>query len=86
MIHETTGRYWKKYHTLPVEIRSLADKKFAQLKENPQHPSLHFKKIKNFWSVRVGLSYRALGLDVPGKNTVIWFWIGNHQEYEQLIS
>jgi hypothetical protein len=35
--------------------RAPADKNYALLKENPQHPSLQFKKIGRFWSVRVGL-------------------------------
>jgi hypothetical protein len=32
------------------------------LKENPNHSSLHLKKIKNYYSVRAGLKFRALGI------------------------
>jgi len=62
----------------------LADKNFQLLKTNPRHPSLHFKKIRDIWSARVGLHYRALALDDP-PDGVVWFWIGRHDQYESLI-
>ncbi len=34
------------------------------LKDNPFHPSLHFKKIGRFWSVRISDHYRALAVKV----------------------
>jgi hypothetical protein len=39
--------FWKCYEQLPAEIKELADKNYQLLKENPNHPSLHLKKIKN---------------------------------------
>jgi hypothetical protein len=81
--HFTASSFWKHYHHLPDEIRDLADKNFKLLKADPQHPSLHFKKIDRLWSVRVGLHYRALGLDK--RDSVVWFWIGSHPEYERLL-
>jgi hypothetical protein len=54
---------------------------------DPQHPSLHLKKLgttKELWSVRVGMHYRALGLDKP--EGIVWFWIGSHAEYDKLLS
>jgi len=68
---------------MPAEIQAAADKNFALLKENPHHPSLHFKKIGALWSARVGDHYRALGHDVEGG--VHWFWIGSHADYDKLI-
>jgi hypothetical protein len=44
-------------------VQQLADENFALLKSNPQHPSLHFKKVGRFWSARVGLQYRALAVE-----------------------
>jgi hypothetical protein len=46
--------------------RELADKNYQLLKRDPNHPSLHFKKVGRFRSVRIGLRYRALGTDVDG--------------------
>ena len=39
----------------PEDIRDLTDKNFGLLKDNPMHPSLHFKKGGRFRSARVGL-------------------------------
>jgi len=71
------------YRGLPVDVRALADKNFELLKSDPQHPSLQFKPIGRFRSVRVGLHYRALGVEVP--DGVSWFWIGTHAEYDRLV-
>jgi len=58
--HFTTSTFWEYYCQLPQEIQELADKNYELLKQDPKHPSLHFKKIKSLWSVRVGKNYRAL--------------------------
>jgi hypothetical protein len=42
-----------------------------------------FKKVQTFWSARITDDYRALG--VLEGDTVIWFWIGTHEEYERLM-
>jgi hypothetical protein len=83
MKHFTHPRFWQQYEKLPAEVQQLADKNFALLKSNPQHPSLHFKRVGRFWSVRVGLDYRALAVDGP--EGPIWFWIGDHTEYDRLL-
>jgi mRNA-degrading endonuclease RelE of RelBE toxin-antitoxin system len=86
MKHLTLPRYWRHYQTLPRQVQKLADKNFQLLKTNPYHPSLHFKKIGRespLWSVRVGKHYRALGREKPAG--IVWFWIGSHAEYEQLL-
>lgn len=82
-MHRATDSFWRLYHALPKEVRDSADKCFALLQQNPHHPSLHFKKIGNFWSVRVNLAYRALAV-FDGED-FIWVWIGIHDEYERLI-
>jgi hypothetical protein len=43
--HRATADFWREYDALPQEIRARADKQFSLLKANPQHPSLHFKKV-----------------------------------------
>jgi hypothetical protein len=49
------------------------------LKNNPQHPSLQFKKLGNrngqeIWSARVTSIYRVLAVKLPDE--YVWFWIG----------
>ena len=83
MKHLASPDFWACYRTLPQEIRTLADRRFALLKKNPQHPSLHLKRAGRFWSVRVGLHYRALGLAVS--EGVLWFWVGSHAEYDKIV-
>jgi hypothetical protein len=71
------------YGALPEEVRSLADKNFVLLKSNPKHPSLHFKRLGDLWSVRVGAHYRALGTQVEDR--MLWAWIGTHREYDKIV-
>ena len=78
MKHSAASSFWENYNSLPTSTRSLADKNFRILKETPRHPSLRLKKINNFWSVRVGLNHRAVGISNPEKEGIIWIWIGNH--------
>jgi hypothetical protein len=75
--------FWETYQRLPEPVRALADKNYALLKQNPQHPSLHFKKVGRFWSVRVGSRYRALAVEIEGG--LLWFWIGSHADYDGLL-
>jgi hypothetical protein len=84
MSYRTTPRFWRSYESLPEEVRRLADSSFQLLRTDPRHPSIHFKKVGRFWSARVGLHYRALAVE-QGED-VVWFWIGSHAEYDQLIA
>ena len=68
---------------MPAEVQRLADRAYAYLKDDPHHPSLHFKKVGRFWSVRVGGHHRALAVEAP--DGPVWFWIGSHADYDQLI-
>jgi hypothetical protein len=81
--HYASSRYWATYEALATNVRVLADKSFALLKNDPTHPSLHFKRIGHLWSVRVGDRYRALGTDV--EDGIMWFWIGTHAEYDKIV-
>ena len=83
MRHRATSKFWRFHAQLPEQIRQLADENYALLKTDPRHPSLHFKKVGRFWSVRVGLHYRAIA--VEDGTDFIWFWIGHHGEYDRLI-
>ncbi len=78
-----TPKFWKAHEALPLSVQKVADRNFELLKENPYHPSLHFKKVGAYWSVRAGLQYRALG--VQEGDAIIWFWIGSHAQYDKLI-
>jgi len=81
--HFASPAFWEAYGKLPENVRALADKNYALLKENPRHPSLQFKKVGRFWSVRVGSRYRALAVQVD--EDLLWFWIGSHSDYDAIV-
>ena len=83
MKHYASPDFWACYRSLPEEVRKLADQAFEHLKRDTRHPSLQLKRVGRFSSARVGGSYRALGLDA--KDGIIWFWIGTHAEYDELL-
>ena len=83
MRHLASTQFWTLYEALPADVRALADKNFALLKSDPRHPSLHFKRIGDLWSVRVGDHYRALGTEV--KEGIYWIWAGTHAEYDRIV-
>ncbi len=82
-MHRASSRFWKCFDKIPSFIQKRADENFEILKSNPHHPSLHFKKIGSFWSVRIGLNHRALAIE-DGED-FIWVWVGNHDEYEKML-
>ena len=82
-MHRATSRFWTCFANLSEDVQNVARKNYALLKDNPQHPSLHFKKVGTFWSVRVGLTHRALA--VEDEDGFIWVWIGTHDEYQRMI-
>jgi hypothetical protein len=81
-MHYATPKFWKYYDALPENVQKTAAQCYELLKADPSHPSLHFKKVGKNWSVRAGLDYRALGVEVEGG--ISWFWIGTHAEYDKL--
>ncbi len=71
---------------LPEEVREQARRAYRLWRANPSHPGLRFKPIRGhvgLYSMRVGRGWRALGR-LEG-DTVTWFWIGSHAEYDGLI-
>ena len=82
MRHFASPSFWEAYAKLPENIRALADKNYALLKQDPRHRSLQLKRVGRFWSVRVG-RYRALAVEVDAD--LLWFWIGSHADYDALI-
>jgi mRNA-degrading endonuclease RelE of RelBE toxin-antitoxin system len=73
------------YKRLPLSIRKQAREIYKIWKENPNHPSLHFKSlVRNFWSVRITDDYRAIGIRDPS-DAITWVFIGSHSDYDKII-
>jgi len=83
MNSQTLPSFWKAYSRLDESIKLRARKAYYLWRENPSHPSLRFKCIntkENIWSVRVTKNCRAIG--VLDGDMITWFWVGNHDDYE----
>lgn len=78
-----TPSFRKLYAELPKEVRDQARKRFRLWSDHPRHPSLHFKKVGEYWSARVDNDYRVLGTLTDG--CMIWFFNGRHSGYDRLI-
>ena len=81
----TLPSFWEAYFSLDQNIKISVRKAYYLWRENPFHPSLHFKCInekEDIWSVRITRSYRAVGILV---GDITWFWIGSHDDYEKFF-
>jgi hypothetical protein len=86
MISHATNKFWKSFEQLPKPIQAKAKSAFLLWKRDSAHPSLYFKKIhseKPIYSVRIGSSHLAIG--IRENKTMIWFWIGSHETYNNLV-
>lgn len=71
---------------LPEPIQERTRKAYQQFKQDPTYPSLRFKKVHPrfpIYSARISKDYRAVGQ--LENDTVIWFWLGSHAEYDRLL-
>jgi mRNA-degrading endonuclease HigB of HigAB toxin-antitoxin module len=86
MESSVTKAFRKKLGNLPISVQDQAAKAYALWQEDPYHPSLQFKRVSQrqpIYSVRVSLNYRVLGLFESER--VYWYWIGAHDEYDELL-
>lgn len=87
MNSRTTRRFRHLLGALPAHRRTQARDACALFRQHPSHPGLRFKKAHAdtpAYSARVGMGYRALGA-LDG-DTVVWFWIGSHADYDKLLA
>ena len=71
---------------LSKPIQEQTRKAYRQFKQDPSYPSLRFKKVHPqlpIYSARINRDYRAVGQ--LEEDTVIWFWVGSHAEYDLLL-
>ena len=83
MNHLAEPEFWACDRRLPPEVRDLADRCFALMRADPRHPSIRLKKVGDYWSARIGLHYRALASERAEE--LVWFRLGPHSRYDQLI-
>ena len=86
MNSKTTREFREKLSSLPAHVQRQAHEAYALFRQNPAHPGLRFRQVHPtppIYSARVGIGYRAVG-SLEG-DTVVWFWIGSHAEYDRLL-
>jgi hypothetical protein len=86
MISRTTDHFWSCYNELPEEIKKEAKKAYNLFIKDPYSPGLRFKRIHStrpIFSLRITRDYRAVG--IKQDENMIWFWIGSHSDYENLL-
>jgi mRNA-degrading endonuclease RelE of RelBE toxin-antitoxin system len=87
MKSSVTKAFRKRLSDLPVSVQEQAAKAYALWQEDPYYPSLQFKKVSQrqpIYSARVSLNYRVLGL--LESDHIYWYWIGTHDEYDDLLN
>lgn len=86
MKSHTTARFRQALQNLLPAVRERTKMAYRLFQQNPFHPSLRFKRVhptKPIYSLRITRDYRALG--VKEGDTIVWFWIGAHEDYERLL-
>ena len=87
MTSHTTESFRRLFRQLPSDIQQAARNAYRLWSADPYHKSLRFKKVHPtdpIYSVRIGLGWRAVG--VRDGDTVIWYWIGSHADYDKLLA
>jgi hypothetical protein len=82
-----TARFRSLFEKLPAEVQQSSQRAYVLFQRDPAHPRLQFKRLRadrQTYSIRIGLGYRALG--VRFDETLVWYWIGPHAEYDRLVS
>jgi hypothetical protein len=86
MNSRTTRQFRALFRALPASIQRQARQAYRHFLQDSAHPGLRFKQVHPdppIYSARVGISYRAVG--VRDGDTVIWYWIGSHGDYDKLL-
>ena len=79
--------FWRAYDSLDLRAREAARRAYRLFLADPSNPSLRFKKLggyEHIWSVRISEQYRAVG-ERRG-DTIVWVWVGTHNEFDKLFS
>lgn len=76
------------FDRLPSEVQRRARAAYRRFQTDPAHPGLQFKRLNStlpLWSVRISDSHRAVGVR-RNDDEIVWFFIGNHAEYDKLLA
>jgi hypothetical protein len=86
MKSSVTKTFRQRLKDLPALVQAQAAKAYVLWQADPYHPSLQFKRVSQrqpIYSARVTINYRVLGL--LESDRIYWYWIGGHDEYDELL-
>jgi mRNA-degrading endonuclease RelE of RelBE toxin-antitoxin system len=86
MKSSVTKTFRKQFSDLPASVQEQAAKAYTLWQADAYHPSLQFKQVSQrqpIYSARISLNYRVLGLFES--DHIYWYWIGAHDEYDELL-
>ena len=86
MKSRTARQFRELFRALPKQTQRQAREAYQWFLLDHRHPGLRFKQVRAvppLWSARVGIGYRAVG--VVARDTIVWFWIGSHSDYDKLL-
>ena len=84
MKNKRRKRFHKLFEKLPTHIQKQAEEDFKLFKKNPYDSSLGFKMLSDtICAVDIGYHYRALGEKIG--DTIKWYWIGSHEDYNNML-
>ena len=81
MNSRVTVTFSEAFRMLPPEIRERTKRAYKEWRVNPS--ARRFKRVGEDVSVRIDRNYRALGY-IEG-DTVCWYWVGRHDDYDRLL-
>jgi hypothetical protein len=87
LISKATASFWKCLNSLDPADQEAAKKAYTLFMQDCGHRSLRFKKLEGHtqvWSVRVTLDLRAVAH--RDGETVTWFWVGTHKDFDHLFA
>lgn len=79
-IHHTT-RFTRQLAGLPASVQTRFEEQASRLREQPNDPRLHLKKLQGFgdaYSIRITRNYRALF--VWSDDIVLFYGIGDRKD------
>jgi hypothetical protein len=84
VISKTEAGFWRCFEALPAAVQKQTRERFRLWQTDAFNNALQFKLLFGaVWSVRVNQQYRVLGRRQG--NLIVWFWIGSHADYDQLL-
>jgi len=77
------------YQRLPPYVKKQANRAFEHFTYDTRYPSLEFKCVNQQlarYAIRINKKgYHALGYMQEQGGSMLWYWIGPHDEYERKI-